>query len=154
MRHGDASAAPPGGSDGDRPLTARGRNETREVAAAFGARVKGLGAIYTSPLVRAVQTGEVFAQALRFDGPVNVLVQLASGCAPDLLLAAIPRSHEDILLVGHLPSIEAYSTHVAGRSVPAFGKSVVQGFELPSSSLPGKFLWMLAPGAAPLTDLP
>jgi phosphohistidine phosphatase len=154
MRHGDASAAPPGGSDGDRPLTAKGRSETREIAAAFASRIQTVGAIYTSPLVRAVQTGEVFAQALRFEGIVGVLVQLASGCAPEVFFRSIPRTTEDVILIGHLPSIQDYAGWLVGKNAPVFGKSALLGVEVSGDRPPGRFMWMLTPGSTPLASLP
>ncbi len=124
------------------------------VASHLAGRAKSIGAIYTSPLVRAVQTGEVLAQALRFDGPVGVLIQLASGCAPPAFLGAVPRASDDVVLIGHLPSIQAYAEWLLGREVPAFGKSAILGVDLGNGSPPGRFLWMLGPGPAAVDRLP
>lgn len=69
VRHGEAV---PGGEHGDAPrfLSSRGRVETRSVGAQLHAASIQPSAFVTSPLVRAVQTAEILAHALGFDGVI------------------------------------------------------------------------------------
>jgi phosphohistidine phosphatase len=61
MRHGPAEDHADSGMDGDRALTANGRDRVRAVAALLVDLNEEPLSIITSPLVRAVQTAEVVA---------------------------------------------------------------------------------------------
>src|ERR1700678_2627326 len=62
LRHGSAEdEPPPGGDDGARRLTARGREKVREAAAGMRALGLKFDAILASPLPRAAETAELVA---------------------------------------------------------------------------------------------
>ena len=62
LRHGPAeNEPPPGGDDGARRLTARGREKVREAAAGMRALGLKFDAILASPLPRAAETAELVA---------------------------------------------------------------------------------------------
>src|SRR5439155_1844546 len=73
------------GPDAQRTLTGKGRKRFHKTARAFGRRGEKLDAIFTSPLVRAVQTAEILAGEVRH-GEVTVLDELGPGHTPDALL--------------------------------------------------------------------
>lgn len=154
MRHADAAAPPPGGSDGDRALTPRGRGETREAARSFRTRVARLDGIYTSPLVRAVQTAELLAAELGHEGTVDARVELASGVRPEAMFRAVPRGGQAALLVGHEPTISALAAWLMDREVGSFAKAAIFGVDLPSGDPPGKFEFLIQPGAEVKLALP
>jgi len=96
VRHGIAADAAPGQPDESRPLTAKGRRRFRRTARAFAR----LG-------VRAVQTAEILARALRQD-EVGVLEELRSEVPPAKLFGALSQQIEDgegVALVGHDPQM-------------------------------------------------
>jgi phosphohistidine phosphatase len=97
-----------GRRDGDRPLSAEGRRQAREVGAALARQGVRLTRLCASPLVRAVETAELVAVGTGFDGGLDIADalrpdgtwkqlqhELLEPCAGEAALA----------LVGHEPSI-------------------------------------------------
>ena len=107
VRHGIAADAAPGQPDESRPLTAKGRRRFRRTARAFARLGERVDKLITSPLVRAVQTAEILARALRQD-EVGVLEELRSEVPPAKLFGALSQQVEDgegVALVGHDPQM-------------------------------------------------
>lgn len=133
LRHGDAVEESVAGSDALRWLSARGRDETRATAEA----VRGKGVVPTrilcSPLVRAVQTAELFASVVRYAGVVEIEPALvpAGGRAAALrrrIEALVP--DERCVWVGHEPSLSHLSRSVLGvEQAGDFDKSEMLAFE-------------------------
>ncbi len=122
FRHGPAA---PQGKSGDesRRLTADGRRKTR--AAARGLKELGLGLdfIFTSPLVRAVETAEILAEVLGLSKPC-VSEPLRPGTPPARLLAILGDSRRNSpILVGHEPTLSAAVSHLAGAARLEFKKA-------------------------------
>jgi len=93
------------GSDHNRPLTVDGMQKTREVIDALVAKKKvKVDAIWSSPLVRALQTATLAAEAL--SQAVVTVEALESGTSLDRVLK-FAQSRKDLpqslLLVGHEP---------------------------------------------------
>lgn len=105
FRHGPADLAAPGGSDEARPLTAEGRRKTLRAARGVRRLDLGIDRIYTSPLVRAVQTAEVLAGVLELEPP-RVTDALLPEAPPSKLaeLLADPDAQCPVL-VGHNPNL-------------------------------------------------
>lgn len=94
-------------TDEKRTLTSEGRDRMRE--AGRGLRKLGvqLDLVFTSPLVRAVETAEIVADALGVNKKEIILTdKLAPGGSADELFAEI-KSHsvESVALVGHQPDL-------------------------------------------------
>ena len=107
VRHGIAADASPGQPDESRALTAKGRKRFRRAARAFAQRAEDPFDLFTSPLVRAVQTAEIFARAVKQD-VVGVLEELRSGARVEDLFAVLERRIRDgqgVALVGHDPQM-------------------------------------------------
>ena len=109
MRHAEAVDETLSLRDPYRHLTSRGREQAR----ALGDRLRWHDCvptkIWTSPLVRAVQTAELVATGLACETAIEVVADLApDGNARDLVHAvrALP-SDTAVMLVGHEPSISA-----------------------------------------------
>src|SRR5437764_13430832 len=84
IRHGHAGDPDQwDGPDDSRPLSERGRRDLRRTAAVLAGR-ETIDILRTSPLVRAVQTAEIVAQALEIDD-VEVLEELR----PDVPVRAV-----------------------------------------------------------------
>src|SRR5262249_20137776 len=108
--------------DEARWLTAKGRT----LARAVGARLRDdeivPDAIVTSPLVRAVQTAELVARGLKFQGVVEVVPALAADGSVRRAAAEIEERGSLVAAVGHEPGISALAAHLVGRGVAAFRK--------------------------------
>lgn len=119
-----------------RHLTTHGR----EQAIALGDRLRWHDCspvhIWTSPLVRAVQTAELVAAALASKVPIEVMPALAPGQDVRGVVAAVqalrPTPHRDtglpekldVLLVGHEPSLSGIGALLVGASdFAALGKA-------------------------------
>ena len=118
VRHADAVAETLVLRDPDRHLTTRGREQAR----ALGDRLRWHDcvptAIWSSPLVRAVQTAELVAAGLASPVPVEIVPALApDGSARDVVAAVRALAADAaVLLVGHEPSISAIGALVIGAS--------------------------------------
>ncbi|AKT43200.1 phosphohistidine phosphatase SixA [Chondromyces crocatus] len=118
VRHGQAVDDAPGLGDGGRWLTARGRKLTRRVARWLSKRKERRPvAIWTSQLVRAVQTAEILAEAAGLT-EVSVAAELSPGLDPTALIRLLSL-HGDagpLVLVGHEPLLSALITALLGHA--------------------------------------
>jgi phosphohistidine phosphatase SixA len=89
----------PGDPDDLRPLSARGREQARELGERL-ARI-GPGLVVTSPLLRARETASAIATATGAD--VRVDERLAPGADAEGVLAAIEDAEGVVVTVGHQP---------------------------------------------------
>jgi phosphohistidine phosphatase len=147
LRH--ATADDIASSDAERELTSEGEEEARIAGAALaelGAKPKH---IFSSPLVRARQTAEIASKSLSHAGKVEILDELENGETTVSLLKALKPygSANEILLVGHIPSL---SEHLAGligaksaEGLP-LGKGTVACVELEQLRIgAGQLRWLL-----------
>src|SRR5437867_59338 len=108
IRHGEAVGEAPGLGDAGRFLTEKGRKVTRRVAQWLAKRSKRRPvAIWTSPLVRSVQTAEILAEVAGLDGEVVACAELSPGRDPGDLLNLLTTQNPKgpLALVGHEPSL-------------------------------------------------
>src|SRR5947199_10266519 len=92
------------GHDDSRPLSERGRRDLRRTAAVL-ARRETVDVLCTSPLVRAVQTAEIVAEALEIDD-VQVLEELRTDVPVQQVLERVAQLDAKRLgLVGHDPQL-------------------------------------------------
>jgi phosphohistidine phosphatase len=107
VRHAEAIERSGATPDASRCLTTKGRLAFRKTAR----RVRKAGispaVIFTSPLLRAVQTAEILAERLGHEGPVVVTRELSPGfdlqALRSLLMGA--GSPEEAAFVGHEPDL-------------------------------------------------
>lgn len=144
--------------DSARYLTARGRASFRENAARFREAGAVPAHLFTSPLVRAVQTAEILSETLRFDGPVVVAPQLAPGFdleGLDTILSECPGVTE-VALIGHEPDLGRVLTQLLGRKT-AIGmrKGAIAAVDVFDSGTRtrGTFAWLLE-GGKTLSEIP
>src|SRR3954452_8755214 len=106
VRHAAAEDASAGTPDASRALTAKGRDRFRKTARKVAAKVRSIDLIFTSPLVRAVQTAEILAGEMAHEA-VRVLAALAGHPAQEVLEAVERMRGGDasVALVGHEPQV-------------------------------------------------
>ena len=108
IRHAEAADTTPAG-DAARPLTVHGRQQAR----ALGDRLRWHDCeptlVWTSPLVRAVQTAELVAAALGTQLAVDVEPELAPDGNAHAVAAALAQlpAEASAMLVGHGPDLAA-----------------------------------------------
>ncbi len=119
-RHEEAE---PGHSmpDRQRSLTGFGRRRARATGRLLVERPEVIDTVWTSPLVRAVQTAEIFADALGIDERVSALETIAEPPTIDTLVDLVVASEASIqglLMVGHQPTLGIFVGQLLGREYP------------------------------------
>jgi phosphohistidine phosphatase len=111
LRHGDAADGSP---DAERPLTEKGRAQSRAAGAALRALGVELDACLTSPKVRARDTARLACEEL--NGVEPTLEPKLSGGPFDA--EALAAGHgENVMLVGHDPDFSAAVHELTGAQV-------------------------------------
>ena len=110
LRHGDAAEGSP---DAERPLTEKGRRQSRDAGLALKAAGVELSACLASPKVRAVQTAELACEPFGIEPQLEP--KLAGGPFDSEALAA--GLGDDVLLVGHDPDFSMAVHGLTGAQV-------------------------------------
>ncbi len=127
-----------------RYITSLGRMVTKETADNLRDECKDLDRIFTSPLIRAVQTAETIATQINFTNDVELINEMRNESSIASLQQFIRRNSglEAIALVGHEPKISLLVRVFSDRrQFQDFGKSSVCLIEYDVKSEEGKFLW-------------
>ncbi|MCI0540415.1 MAG: phosphohistidine phosphatase SixA [Verrucomicrobiales bacterium] len=108
LRHGLAVERGTRGyaKDSDRPLTPEGRKKMRRIGKTMRQLDLAFDLILSSPYVRARQTAEIVAKALRAEKLLKFSEHLAAGGDAEELVEQLRKLHHSppsILLVGHEP---------------------------------------------------
>jgi phosphohistidine phosphatase len=148
LRHGIAVEPEKwSGSDFERPLTPEGRARMEREAKAIAALSLDLGAIVTSPLLRAKQTAEIVAERLDMGTKLVEDPRLGAGFNLERL-GAILAAHADasaIVLVGHEPSMSATIGHSIGGARIELKKAALAGVEFIDPTSTSGTLFSLIP---------
>jgi phosphohistidine phosphatase len=154
LRHGIAEDARAGMSDTRRVLTDEGREKLRRVLSQ--ARLAGVSPslILSSPLIRAVQTAEIAAEVLRYEGRIVQTRALQPESSPAAFWEEVRSrgGESDIVVAGHQPMLGQLVAFLLG--CPALQvdmkKAALVRIELASvSAVPrGVLQWMLIPKLA------
>jgi phosphohistidine phosphatase len=121
IRHGEAVEAAPGLGDTGRWLTVKGRRTTRKVGKWLDERKSRRPVqIWTSSLVRAVQSAEVIAREVGVKTEVIVQPELLPGADPNDLLRLVTMydGPGPIAFVGHEPGLSLFAWRLVGGEVP------------------------------------
>ena len=141
------------GPDTDRPLTEKGKQRMREVAAGLNRLEVQPTHVLSSPLIRAIETAKIAHRSLRVRSAVHIVDELLPDAPPDRLLSILhdlpPESC--VLCVGHEPHLGmAASVMLTGKPSTAFPfkKAGVCLIELSIPAKPGRGVlrWWLTPG--------
>jgi phosphohistidine phosphatase len=149
IRHAHAAEGALYGDDSDRPLTADGRRAALTVGARLAALGVGFDAIIVSPLVRAIETAELVAVSVKYDGELDVRHELApEGAVPAMLDRALGphKKRARVAMVGHLPSMGHLLGALLDRPGLSMSKmSVVRLTWSPSDDSPANLVWTITP---------
>jgi len=150
VRHAEAVDSRSAPSDFDRWLTAAGRRTMTRAGEALSSSGMQYTQIYTSPLVRAVQTAEILAaSAPAFDGPLEVHRALSTeeGTTAQAL-SPLEHAANDalIVMVTHMPKVGVLAAHLGGLvSAPAFRTGSACLLSIDDGK--GRVEWMLDPSS-------
>ena len=132
----------------DRWLTDTGRQTATKVGKALAGLNLRYSCIYTSPLVRAVQTAEILAATHPgFYGPLEVQAALSSevGSTAQALEPLEHTADDDlIVMVTHMPKVGVLAGHLCQLATfPSFRTSSACLLRVEDGK--GRFQWMLDP---------
>ena len=139
--------------DAKRPLTPEGKQKTRAIASGLVRAGLDVDWIVSSPLVRAVQTAEIVAEALTPNPPMDFCDALAPGRRPgsiDRLSGQTRQPAPRVLVVGHEPDLGELAARLIGAGRNANmpfkkgGCCLITFSEFPPKS-PGRLVWWLTP---------
>lgn len=109
LRHGIAEDGGPGVADHDRALTDDGWKRLRKAAAVWRTLVPTPDMVLVSPLRRALQTAEVFVEAVGFTGDLQVADALVPSGAPSVALSMLEAEAlsqtKAVAVIGHEPHL-------------------------------------------------
>jgi phosphohistidine phosphatase len=106
LRHGIAEEATPEKKDEDRSLTTEGHARMKQIARGLERALPKAQAIYTSPLLRSVQTALWVSKGYRSRVSINTTDALAPGASTKDFLALIDGIEERrAIIVGHEPTL-------------------------------------------------
>lgn len=137
--------------DPERYLTEEGLEKTKSVAKGLAGLQPAPGLFVTSPYVRAVQTAEIFADALDYARQkIRRSDLLLPGAEPTLLFRELAREKQaaSIFLFGHAPHLDDVIATAMGakRHLTALKKAGVALLELRRISPPiGALVWLATP---------
>ncbi len=151
FRHGIAEDISPQGDDGSRRLTKEGIEKTKAGARGLHKIIGIPDAIYTSPLVRAMQTADILASV--FDVTPRLMPSLATGPA-ELVVRDLRKVREPfVIVVGHEPTLSMLGAKLCTGSDPVqFLQLKKAGAMLIDTAVnegatvgAGKLLWLATP---------
>jgi len=98
--------------EGYRYLTVHGRNHCKIVAQRLKDMKIQFDLMISSPIVRAVQTAEVFASVLKYDGEIKTAIELIGGNSFAKFLQMLRRYSyfTKIAVFGHAPDVNNFCT--------------------------------------------
>ena len=153
VRHGIAidREDPKCPAEAERYLTEEGVEKTRQVARGVAALGVTGDLLITSPYVRAVQTAEIFAEALDYaKQKIRRNEMLLPGSEPTLLFRELAREKQasSILVFGHAPHLDGLIATALGskKHLTSLKKAGVALIELKRISPPiGVLTWLATP---------
>jgi len=151
VRHAEAVDTRSARTDYERWLTKDGRKTMSLVGKALVKWELRYSRIYTSPLVRAVQTAEILAATQPdFDGPLEALSALSTdeGTTAQALEPLEDAGDDElIVMVSHMPKIGVLAAHLGQLvTAPSFQTAAVCLLSVEAGPQgTGCFLWMLDP---------
>lgn len=138
-------------TDDLRFLSAKGRRIANGFFRAISGKLDPVDMIFTSPLIRAVQTAEILAGAIGYSGDVELANELRNEWHPGTLLALIEQnsSLNGIALVGHVPRMDILLRTLCKdeRSFPGFAKCGTAIIDYDTSTHAGSLLEYTDPSA-------
>jgi phosphohistidine phosphatase len=134
--------------DDDRPLSRDGRKQAIDVGGALARQKVRFARMIVSPLVRAVETAELVAVTMGFDGGLEVHDALRPDGSWKQLLREILQDHggtEPLALVGHEPTIGHYLSKLLHQKGLSMAKGAVVRLDWHDAETPAGVVWTLSP---------
>jgi phosphohistidine phosphatase len=145
LRHGRADWPNWKKSDDERPLTEKGKKETRRMAKFLRDFDVAPGLILSSPLPRAWETAEITAKIL--DVKLKKEAALGSGFGVSDIAAILERGKDDdLMIVGHEPDFSTAIASLTGARID-LAKGGAACVELESATS-GELIWLMPPRVA------
>jgi len=154
LRHGIAEDRSASGSDADRRLTEEGRAKLRRVLERAHAAGVNPSLILSSPLRRAIETAEIAARELGYEGKILRAEALEPDSSPQKVWDEIRKHREEaaVLVAGHEPLFSSTVAWMLGatRDMVHFRKGALVRLDVESlGAAPAAVLeWMLIPKLA------
>ena len=151
IRHGVAAErGEDNPDDTKRPLTSDGITRLRKEAKGLDALDVTFDQILSSPLVRAKQTADVFAEVMKGKPPLGIVDALTPAGTPAAVIQELSRHMRKarIALVGHEPNMGELAAHLIGAKVPLpFKKGAICRIDFSVFPPKGKgaLIWFLQP---------
>jgi phosphohistidine phosphatase len=115
LRHGIAEERTEGKADEDRSLTAEGHARMKQIAKGLAVAFPRAQAIYSSPLLRAVQTALWVSKGYRSRIKVNTTDAVVPGASPEEFTAFVKGlAQRRVIVVGHEPNLSANAMELVG----------------------------------------
>ena len=149
LRHGIADEQSETGRDEDRRLTHEGREKLHRVLERAHAAGVSPTAIFSSPLRRALETAEIAARQLGYDGRIVRTPALVPESTPHSVWNFLREHAQEtsVLLAGHEPLFSATAAYFLGsmRNIVHFRKGALVRIDLESArGVPeGVLQWMI-----------
>jgi phosphohistidine phosphatase len=117
LRHAEAARETVAMRDPHRHLTPTGRRQARGIGDRLRWHDCAPTHIWSSPLVRAIQTAELVAAGLQSDVAVETMPELAPDENPRGVIAAVSALPGDavVILIGHEPGLSAVGALLTGQ---------------------------------------
>ena len=153
VRHGIAidREDPKCPAEAERYLTEEGIKKTREVARGVASFVEKPNSIVSSPYVRAMQTAEIFATAMKFPKQkIRKTNLLLPGSEPGAFFRELAKNKdvESVFCFGHAPHMDELISAALGskRDATSLKKAGVACLELRRVAPPaGTLIWLASP---------
>jgi len=153
IRHGDAQPVDvtSGLDDADRPLTEKGFQQCRDLAAALRRAGVELGKVVTSPYLRARQTADELLKHWQEPAPELVVCEALAPGGKDKKLSRFLRGLESdsVTLVGHMPDLAAYAAWLVGSKKTQLNLAKAGAAFIESDTGPNKgagvLTWLITP---------
>ena len=152
LRHADAGDPEAWtGPDAVRPLSDKGRKQSKRVGDHLASIGFTVDAVITSPKIRAEQTAEIVAE--RIKAKVSVDDRLAHGFDVDTVEAILSDAGDParVVLVGHDPDFSAIASALTGAAIE-LRKGAIARIDLQDGSPSagqGALRWLIPPGVVP-----
>jgi phosphohistidine phosphatase len=146
IRHGEAGTD--ASRDAERALTKKGRSDVRRLGRGMALAGVRLGAVVSSPLVRAVQTAELMAAALGYRGRITASDRLVPEAPPAAVVALLSGiGKKSVALVAHEPILSEVAALLLGLShFRPLRKAEAIRIRVPDGpGNPGVFRWRIDP---------
>ncbi|QTF07703.1 phosphohistidine phosphatase SixA [Brenneria izadpanahii] len=148
MRHGDA--VPDAASDSQRPLSARGYDESQKMAFWLNTQGMNIDRILVSPYLRAQQTLKAVRDILSLPVEDECLPELTPGGNAKLvsyyLQTLAKEGTESVLIISHLPLVGYLVAELCpAETAPMFATSAIACVNIDEQSGNGVFDWQVSP---------